>query len=220
MRRTVDHTRLSMPLGEVMFTQRSIRRFRPDPIPHADLELILAAAVKAPNGGNSQIARFLVVDDPDRIRDYGALYREAWWAKRRDAQGWTGPDDVPEEERARFAAPMQLADEMSGVPCVAFVLSVPPHFPESVLPAAQNLMLAARALGIGSVPTRLHPTVEDRFRALFTVPPELELHFAIPLGYPAGNFGPTTRRPTWETGHHNRWGGALPWAPAPADAPA
>ncbi len=52
----VDHSRLSMPLGEAVFTQRSIRRFRPDPVPIADVELILAAATKAPSGGNSQIA--------------------------------------------------------------------------------------------------------------------------------------------------------------------
>jgi nitroreductase len=47
-----------MPLGEAIFTQRSIRRFKPDPIPLADIELILEAAVKAPNGGNQQLADF------------------------------------------------------------------------------------------------------------------------------------------------------------------
>ena len=47
-----DYSRLSMPLGEAIFTQRSIRRFRPDPIPLADVRLILEAAVRAPNGGN------------------------------------------------------------------------------------------------------------------------------------------------------------------------
>ena len=61
----MDYSRLSMPLGEAIFTQRSIRRFKPDPIPLADLQLILEAAVKAPNGGNQQLARFLVVTDRD-----------------------------------------------------------------------------------------------------------------------------------------------------------
>ena len=59
----MDHGRLSMPLGDAIFTLRAIRRFKPDPIPLADLRLILEAAVKAPNGGNQQIARFLVVTD-------------------------------------------------------------------------------------------------------------------------------------------------------------
>ena len=49
----MDHSRLSMPLGEAIFTQRSIRRLRPDPIPLEDIHLILEAAVKAPSGGNS-----------------------------------------------------------------------------------------------------------------------------------------------------------------------
>lgn len=145
----MDHTRLSMTLGETIFTQRSIRRFRPDPVPLADLELIVAAAAKAPSGGNSQIARFLVVNDRDLIREFGALYHEAWWAKRRDAAGWTGPADLTAAERTQWASSMRLADEMGDVPCVVFALSVPPNAPGSVLPAVQNLMLAGRALGIG-----------------------------------------------------------------------
>ncbi len=83
----VDHARLSMPIGEAMFTQRAIRRFRADAIPVADLRLILEAAVRAPNGGNRQLARFLVLTDRARLRAFGGLYREAWWAKRREEQG-------------------------------------------------------------------------------------------------------------------------------------
>jgi hypothetical protein len=90
----MDYSRLSMPLGEAMFTQRSIRRFKPEPIPLADLRLIVEAAVKAPNGGNQQVARFLVVNDRTTIREFGPLYREAWWAKRRD-EGFQGPGDLP-----------------------------------------------------------------------------------------------------------------------------
>ena len=69
----MNYTRLSMPLGEAIFTQRSIRRFRPEPIPLADVRLLLEAAVKAPNGGNQQIARFLLVSDRAAIREFGAL---------------------------------------------------------------------------------------------------------------------------------------------------
>src|SRR6202048_3001384 len=82
--RPMDHSRLSMPLGEAIFTHRAIRRFKPDPIAVEDVHLILEAAVKAPNGGNRQVARFLVVNDRDAIREFRALYHEAWWAKRRD----------------------------------------------------------------------------------------------------------------------------------------
>jgi nitroreductase len=63
----------------------------------------------------------------------------------------------------------------------------------SVIPAVQNLMLAARALGIGSVPTILHPRVMERVHALLVVPDKVEFHLCIPLGYPRGQFGPTNR---------------------------
>ena len=207
----MDPQRLAMPIGEAMFTQRAIRRFRPDPIPMEDIRLILEAASKAPNGGNQQIARFLVVTDRVLIREFGALYREAWWAKRWDDHRWTGPADIPGEDRTHRSA-MGLADDMKDVPCVVFALAEPPGVANSVIPACQNLMLAARALGIGSVPTTLHAKVMERFRALFGIPEEMVFHFCIPLGYPRGSFGPNVRRPTSETTSLDRWGAPVPWA--------
>ena len=206
-----DPARLAMPLGEAMFTQRAIRRFRPDPVPLADLRLCLEAAVRAPNGGNRQIGRFLVLTDRVVIREFGALYREAWWAKRLDERGWTRPEDIPPEEKNSRAA-AGLADEMQDAPCIVLALAEPPGWANSVIPAAQNLMLAARALGIGSVPTTLHPKVMDRVYALLGIPKDVTFHFCIPLGYPEGTFGPNARRPTAETTFLDRWSGAVPWA--------
>ena len=87
----------------------------------------------------------------------------------------------------------------------------------SVIPAVQNLMLAARALGVGSVPTTLHAQVMERVYALLGIPAEVELHLCIPLGYPRGRFGPTQRRPIAETTFANRWGDLAPWATSPTD---
>ena len=76
---------LTMQIGEAMFTQRAIRRLQPEkPVSDGDLKTILDAASKAPNGGNAQPARFLVIRDGDTIAAFGKLYHEAWWAKRRD----------------------------------------------------------------------------------------------------------------------------------------
>src|SRR6266496_5156280 len=69
--------RLKMSLGEAVFTQRSMRKLKPDAIPDEDIRLCLEAAVKAPNGGNHQLGRFLVVTDRKKISEFGALYREA-----------------------------------------------------------------------------------------------------------------------------------------------
>ena len=202
----MDHSRLSLPLGEAIFTQRSIRRFRPEPIPLEDVRLIIEAAVRAPNGGNQQIARFLVVTDRDTIREFGALYREAWWAKRYD-EGFHGPDDLP----PRYQPAAGLADAIGDAPCIVLALALYDGPANSVIPAVQNLMLAARGLGIGSVPTTLHPTVMDRFHRMFGIPGDVGFHFCVPLGYPQGNFGPTARKPTSETTYLDRWGAPVPW---------
>jgi nitroreductase len=102
-----------MPLGEAIYTQRSIRRFRPDAIPIDDLREIVEAAVRAPNGGNRQPGRFVLLTDRDLIRSFGELYREAWWAKRRDeGRSWTSLDDIPLDERTSRSA-AQLADEIA-----------------------------------------------------------------------------------------------------------
>ena len=202
--------RLTMPLGEALFTQRSMRKLLPEPLPEEDIRLILEAAVKAPNGGNRQHGRFLVVTDRQKIREFGALYHEAWWAKRKDEYGWTGPKDIPPGEK-NYGAAAELADAMKDVPCVVFALTEPPGGANSIIPACQNLMLAAHALGIGSLPTTLHAVVMDRFRALFGIPKELIFHFCIPLGYPAVKYGPSKRKPIEETTSWNRWGGRVPW---------
>jgi nitroreductase len=208
----IDYSRLSMPLGEAIFTQRSIRKFRPDPISIADLRLIMEAAMRAPNGGNHQIARFLIVNDRETIKRFGALYREAWWAKRKDEKRpWTSQADIPPEEK-NYRAASQLAEEMKDAPCVIFAFGLPPGSANSVIPAVQNLMLAARALGIGSLPTTLHASVMGRFNEMFAVPADATFHFCIPLGYPRGSFGPNVRKPTVETTFLGRWGGKVPWA--------
>lgn len=208
----MDSARLEMPIGEAMFSQRSIRRFRPDPLPMDDLHLIVEAAVRAPNGGNRQPARFLILTDRALINQFGALYHEAWWAKRKDeGRPWTTRDEIPKEERTSRSAAL-LADEINAAPAIVLAFSAGRGGASSVIPAVQNLMLAARALGIGSVPTTLHPRVMERVYALLGVPAEVEFHLCIPLGYPRGRFGATQRRPTAETTYFNGWAQQVPWA--------
>jgi nitroreductase len=200
-----------MPLGEAMFTQRAIRKFTRDPISDAQLKLILDAASKAPSGGNFQPARFLVIRDPARIRAFGQLYREAWWAKRRDGPGWRTIEDIPKTEKS-FLAAAQLADEMSEAPVVVLAFaSAPGDLGHSVLPAVQNLLLAARALGIGSTLTTLHDDVMPRVVEMFHIPDSARFYCCVPLGHPRGRFGTTVRRPTGETTYWDEWGQPPPW---------
>ena len=202
---------LDMAIGEAMFTQRAIRRLDPErPITDEQLRTILDAGSKAPNGANMQPARFLVIRDRGKIREFGALYHEAWWAKRRDEYGWSDKADIPEGSPYRM--PALLADEMVNAPAVILAFSLPSAVAAaSTFPAVQNILLAARALGIGTVLTTLHPQVMDRVRAMFGVPEEMAFHCCIPLGYPRGRFGPTARYPTSRTTSWNDWGNPPPW---------
>ena len=202
--------RLSMPLGEAIFTQRAIRRFRPDPIPEADLKDILEAAIHAPNGGNAQLWRFLAIRDAQLRAQFALLYHEAWWAKRRD-EGILGPEDLPPGKNVWRSA-TRLADEIGQAPVIVLLCATvkgPAAF-ASVILSAQNLLLAARSLGIGGVITTLHPQVEERVHQMFGIPDSAQIVYCLPLGYPRGSFGPLTRKPLSEVCSYDRWDGASP----------
>lgn len=201
--------RLTMPLGEAIFTQRAIRRFRPNPLPEQDVIDILTAAVRAPSGGNSQPWHFLVVRDRALLDEFAPLYREAWWAKRRDA-GIHGPEDISPEDRSMQSA-MRLADEIGVAPVIVLVCAMAQGAGAmaSVIPATQNLLLAARALDIGGTITTLHVDVDERVHTLFGIPSEVQIVYCVPLGYPRGRFGDAQRRALAEVSSLDRWGQSL-----------
>ncbi len=201
--------RLSMPLGEAIFTLRAIRRLKPDPIPDVALRDVLEAAIHAPSGGNSQPWHFLVVKNAALRAQLGELYREAWWAKRKD-NGIQGPGDIPTGKGIRQSA-MRLADEVGQAPVIVLVCATSkgPGPVASVIPAVQNLLLAARSLGIGGTITTLHPQVEERVHRLFGIPATAQVVYCVPLGYPRGRFGPTQRKPLAEVCSYDLWGNSV-----------
>jgi nitroreductase len=201
--------RLTMPLGEAIFSLRAIRRLKPDPIPDADLRDVLEAAIRAPNGGNTQPWHFVVVKDATQRAQLGTLYHEAWWAKRHDA-GIHRPEDLPRN----YQMSMRLANEFGQVPVTILVCATSKGSgaAASVIPAVQNLLLAARALGIGGTITTLHSVVEERVHALFGIPSTAQVVYCIPLGYPRGRFGPNQRKPLTEVCSFDHWGKGVPWS--------
>jgi nitroreductase len=72
-------------------------------------------------------------------------------------------------------------------------------------PAVQNLLLAARALGLGAVLTTPQFFVPGEFEAVLGTPRNVTLHAAIPVGYPKGNFGPIKRPPARDIVHWDRY---------------
>ncbi len=198
-----------MSLGEALFTQRAIRRFKADPIPDEVMRDIMEAAIRAPNGGNTQQWHFIVVQDPEMRGKLAELYHEAWWAKRKDA-GINGPEDIPPGKSPMRSA-MRLANEIGNAPVMVLVCATAKGSAAagSVIPAAQNMLLAARAFGIGGTIATLHPLVTDRVHELFGVPETAQVVYCMPMGYPRGVFGPVRRTPLAEVCSSDRWGNSI-----------
>jgi nitroreductase len=75
----------------------------------------------------------------------------------------------------------------------------------SIWPAVQNLLLTARALGLGAVITTLGLSDRLAAKTVLGIPDSVEPFAIIPIGYPTGKFGPVTRRPLEEIVHYDRW---------------
>ena len=153
-----------------------------------------------------------MVKDAAQRAELAKLYHEAWWAKRRD-QGIHGPEDIKPEDKTHMSA-MKLADEMGNAPVMVLICATAKGAGAmgSVIPSAQNMLLAARALGIGGTITTLHGQVEERVHALFDIPETWQVVYCMPLGYPRGNFGSVVRKPLSEVCSLNHYGTPPSWA--------
>jgi nitroreductase len=161
----------------------------------------------APNGGNRQPWRFVVIRDADLKRRLGQWYLAAWQA------AIAGMETITQPYRHGAA----LAQQMATVPVL--ILACIDHGDAgagpgpvtrgaSIYPAVQNLLLAARALGLGTVLTTLHTQYEREIKALLHIPATVETAALIPVGYPAEGVrcGRARRRPLSEVVFHERWG--------------
>ena len=75
----------------------------------------------------------------------------------------------------------------------------------SIYPAVQNIILACRALGLGTTITTNHIRCEDEVKAVLGIPEDVQTFAMMPIGYPRGKFGPVTRRPIVEVARVDHW---------------
>jgi nitroreductase len=208
----------------VVDTQRALRRFRPDPVPDAALRRVLAAATRAPSARGAEPWLFVVVRDPGLRQTIGEHYRRAWDLGEQFTTATDADRDV--KDRPHYARMMAAARELAATLAEAPVLIAccldhaqlgPIAGPEgelrspvaayaSIFPAVQNLLLAARALGLGTTLTTLHRGFEDALRTLLDIPASVEVVALVPLGYPRDRFGPTRRKSVEEVTFLDRWG--------------
>lgn len=213
---------MSIDVLEAIATTRAIRRYRDDPVTDAQLQTILFAASRAPSGSNRQPFRFLVLRDSENARAAKALIAEsaaAMWSTKRAADRYdTGSGAVADSPKARMARSMDayvagLADvPVLILPCLVRYRAPTPSEGASIYPACQNLLLAARAIGLGGVLTHWHASVEEELHELLGIVDGVAIAATITIGHPVGRHGPVRRRPLAELVFEDGWERPAPWA--------
>ncbi len=196
---------------DVLYTQRAIRYFRPDPVPRDVLLKVIEAGTKAPSGSNRQPWAFLVVDDAATRGEISRTLQEHLRADDQMRNYFTrGAESDDKTERLMMSGALALAENLATAPA----LIIPCLYPKgeglmagsSIYPAVQNSLLAARALGLGTVLTTFNARIEPALNELLGIPDDARAVALIPIGYPAAKFGPTRRKPANEVTFWGRWG--------------
>jgi nitroreductase len=205
---------LTMPLEDAMRTQRAIRRLKNDPVDDALLKRLIELALKAPTGSNQQNWEFIVVRDRAvkaqlakqnraAFNLYGALGRRT---ARSDPKMLKVLDAVQWQADHFEDIPVIVVACLKGGPRLGFPPMIPSSYYGSIYPSVQNLLLAARAAGLGAALITLPLWSTFRARRILGCPWNVQPCAVIPLGWPMGKYGPTTRRPVEDVVSVDRYG--------------
>lgn len=195
----------------LLSTTRSIRRISDEPVDDATLRRVLQAAIWAPSGGNRQPWRIVVARDREVKQRLGEIYSTEWakYVEMNMARVAGQPESILETVRKGLAVGTRLAESLADVPVVAVFVHDPREVfvtdgnlgrtpvvgGASLYPAVQNLLLAARAEGLGGVLTTLISSREPEVREVLNIPEPWGVYAMVPLGHPKGSHGPLRRAP-------------------------
>ncbi|PWT79997.1 MAG: nitroreductase [Acidobacteria bacterium] len=223
-------------LFEAMYSARALRRFKADPVPEEVLTRILDAAIRAPSAGNAQNWTFIVVRDREQRQRLADIYRRASNIVEQFYAARGRPAHLSDEQYRRLMAsgsylwshmneaPVLLVPclklvALSPLPATTVPVEVQAKYQElrlnrlsgaSIYPAIQNIILACRALGLGTLITTNHTLLEEEVAAVLSLPAEIRTYALMPIGYPRDKFGPVSRRPAEEVACADRYGQAWP----------
>lgn len=213
---------------ETIYSARAMRRFKTDPVPDAIISRVLDAAIRAPSAGNSQDWLFIVITDAAQRQRVGDIYRRAsMWVRQVYENNPPAGDANRRQYQRMLKSGFYLHEHMADapvliVPCLRLHQpSLPEALPEearnaiarefpwragaSIYPAVQNIILACRALGLGTVLTTNHMLLEDEMKQVLGLPPDVVTFGLMPIGYPTGRFGPVVRKPIAEVAFRDRF---------------
>lgn len=202
-----------------------MRKFRSDPVEEEKVRTILRCATKAPNASNIQPWRFVVVRDPavkQKLRDVAVKAQRQVTGYLRTA----GKEGMYEEGRLLteslpsvpvlifvFVDPLPFIEETSGGARLAIKLRIPQAWRQvnlnlsaSVYPAVQNLLLAAKGLGLGTCMTTSITLREQEVKRILKVPNRMRLLSLVYVGYPSTRISPPSRRPFEDCTYNDEWG--------------
>lgn len=199
-----------MDVFEAMGTCRAIRQLKPDPIPDELIDKVLWAATRAPSPGNSQGWDFVVLTDAAKKARIAEAVQAAMTTRV------AAMPRIDRSSRLMFDGVARLVATLGEAPVIIFVAGpviYPPAAPReqftwsALYPAAQNILLAARALGLGTTFTTMQNVAEPTVREVLGIPEHIKIAAMIPMGWPDANFGPVNRRPVEDFVHRNGWEG-------------
>jgi len=201
---------VGLDMIELMRTCKAIRWYKPDPVPPDLVQRVLEAANCAPSPGNTQGWHFLIMTERSTKERFGRAFLPALQTR------WSEKDLEPGAPNSRmYRGVLELARNLADVPVVVIVAGIPTypesaHDPQRLLVnslygVTQNLLLAARSLGLGTTLTLFHEIDEDLVRSCTGIPAEARVAAVVPLGWPAERFTAVRRRDVREITHWEKW---------------
>lgn len=202
-------------LFQTIYTTRALRRFKPDPIPEDVLFQLFDAAIRASSGQNAQDWRFILITEPAVKAKMQEWALEGWPRYQSRFGGDEAIQQLPRSQRLSLNSVRDIAHNIAIVPAVIAVLGMRGRHSTpggSTFPAVQNLMLTARALGLGASIFNL--PIRDELLTMLGIPENNQLYCLIPIGYPTDKQGPVKRKPVRAVVYKERFGESWAFAEA------
>ena len=205
-----------LSLFDAMYNCRAMRRLSSEAVPEDQLLRLIESAEQAASGGNTQRRRWIIVRDAERKASLAALNQAVSeeLVRSRIDRGEALPHHSKEKRGRMLKSVLWLAENMASIHALVvacYEFDEPPtpqdraRVQSSVFPAVQNLLLAARGLGLGAVLTTYALNRYDEFIKVINLPDNFAAYALIPVGYPLGKSGPVTRLPVQDVVRFDTW---------------